>query len=129
MNCSIKQLIEDEYTNDSFIQKTLSLLWNSTWKLKKIMLSECQIWFNKLYYQNHLMIPDHNKLKLKLLHYVHEFTGSECMIQFEGLSQAVTSVNNQRSLKRHIINFWNHCLSWNEDERILLLTLWLNCLV
>lgn len=71
-NCLIKQLIENEYLNDSFIQKMLSLLWNDTQKSKKIMLSECQIQFNWLYYQNCLVVLNHDKLKLKLLHYVHK---------------------------------------------------------
>lgn len=39
---------------------------------KKITLSECEERDGKLYYRGRLAIPNYNKLKLKLLRYVHD---------------------------------------------------------
>jgi hypothetical protein len=39
---------------------------------KKISLSKCKTYGNRLYYRNRLVIPDHDKLKLKLLKHVHD---------------------------------------------------------
>ena len=38
---------------------------------KKISLSECKTYGNRLYYRNRLVIPNHDKLKLKLLKHVY----------------------------------------------------------
>ena len=39
---------------------------------KKISLSKCEACGNRLYYQNHLVIPNYDELKLKLLKYVYD---------------------------------------------------------
>jgi len=41
-------------------------------RFKKISLSKCKACGNRLYYRNRLVIPNYNKLKLKLLKYVHD---------------------------------------------------------
>ena len=69
---STDQIIEDEYPNDDFIQEIMNLIRSGTQRSKKISLSECTIQNNKLYYQDRLIIPDHDELKLKLLRYVHD---------------------------------------------------------
>jgi len=40
--------------------------------LKKISLSEYKARGNRLYYWNRLVVPNYNKLKLKLLKYVYD---------------------------------------------------------
>jgi hypothetical protein len=67
-----EQIIEEEYLNDDFIQETMNLIRKGIRKSKKISLSECTIQNDRLYYQNRLVIPDHDELKLKLLQYVHD---------------------------------------------------------
>jgi hypothetical protein len=49
-NCSVAEIINEEYTTDSFIQDTLELLWNSTQQSKLITLSKCEHRNNRLYY-------------------------------------------------------------------------------
>ena len=71
-NRSTDQIIEDEYPNDDFIQETMNLIRSGTQRSKKISLSECTIRNDKLYYQDRLVIPDHDELKLKLLRYIHD---------------------------------------------------------
>ena len=38
---------------------------------KKIFLNKCETCRNYLYYQNHLIVPDYNELKLKLFEHVY----------------------------------------------------------
>jgi len=40
-------------------------------RFKKISLSKYEAYGNRLYYQNRLVIPNYNKLKLKLLKYIY----------------------------------------------------------
>ena len=67
----IEQIIINKYPNDKFIQKTLKLIQNSIRRSKKISLSEYKTRKNRLYYQNHLVVPDYDELKLKLLKHIH----------------------------------------------------------
>ena len=49
----------------------LKLIQDNIKYLKKISLSEYKAYRNRLYYQNHLVIPNYNKLKLKLLKHIY----------------------------------------------------------
>jgi len=49
----------------------LKLIWDSVRCSKRIFLSECKTYRDRLYYWNCLVIPDYNELKLKLLKYVY----------------------------------------------------------
>jgi hypothetical protein len=49
----------------------LKLIQDSIRRSKKISLSKYKAYRNRLYYRNHLVIPNYNKLKLKLLKYVY----------------------------------------------------------
>jgi len=50
----------------------LKLMQNSIRRSKKISLSKYKACGNRLYYRNRLVIPNYNKLKLKLLKHVHD---------------------------------------------------------
>ena len=70
-------MIEEEYEKDTFIQETLELLRSGKRRSKQISLSECKLRTNKqnqdrLYYRRRLVIPNLDKLKLKLLQYVYD---------------------------------------------------------
>ena len=67
----IEQIIIDEYLNDEFIQETLKLIQDGVRHSKKISLSECKACRNYLYYYNRLIVPDYDKLKLKLFKHVY----------------------------------------------------------
>ena len=69
---STDRIIEDEYPNDDFIQEIMNMIRSGIRRSKKISLSECAIRNDKLYYQDRLVVPDHDELKLKLLRYVHD---------------------------------------------------------
>jgi transposase InsO family protein len=71
-NRTPEQIIEEEYPNDDFIQEIMNLIRSEVRRSRKITLSECTIRDDKLYYQDRLVIPDHDELKLKLLRYVHD---------------------------------------------------------
>jgi HrpA-like RNA helicase len=45
---------------------------NSIRRSKKISLSKCEAYRNRLYYRNRLVIPNYDELKLKLLKHVHD---------------------------------------------------------
>jgi len=45
---------------------------NGIRRSKKISLSKCKAYRNHLYYRNRLVIPNYNKLKLKLLKYIYD---------------------------------------------------------
>jgi hypothetical protein len=49
----------------------LKLMQDSIRRSKKISLSKYKARGNRLYYRNRLVIPNHNKLKLKLLKHVY----------------------------------------------------------
>jgi hypothetical protein len=63
----VDEIINEEYAEDSFIQDTLELLRNGTQRSKLITLSECEHRNNRLYYRGRLVIPNSDKLKVKLL--------------------------------------------------------------
>jgi hypothetical protein len=76
---SIQQIIEEEYQlapngypKDPFIQETLQLLHDSRRRSKTVTLSDCENQDGRLYYQNKLVIPDDDKLKIKILRAVHD---------------------------------------------------------
>jgi len=50
----------------------LKLIWDGVRCSKRISLSECKAYRDHLYYWNCLVIPDYDKLKLKLLEYIHD---------------------------------------------------------
>ena len=68
---SIEQIIIDKYLHDEFIWEMLKLIQNGIRCSKKISLSKYKTCRNYLYYQNHLVVPNYNELKLKLLKHVH----------------------------------------------------------
>ena len=49
----------------------LKLIQDGIRRSKRISLSKYKAYRNRLYYQNRLVIPNYNKLKLKLLKYVY----------------------------------------------------------
>jgi len=49
----------------------LKLIQDGVRRFKKISLSEYKAYRDRLYYQNCLVIPNYNKLKLKLLKHVY----------------------------------------------------------
>ena len=49
----------------------LKLIQDGVRRPKKISLSKYKAYRNRLYYQNYLIIPNYDKLKLKLLKYVY----------------------------------------------------------
>jgi len=67
----IKQIIVNKYPNNEFIQETLKLIQDSVRCSKKIFLSEYKARGERLYYQNRLVVPNHDKLKLKLLKHIY----------------------------------------------------------
>jgi len=73
-NQSIEQIITNKYLYNEFIQETLKLIQDSIRYSKKISLSKCKAHRNYLYYWNHLVVPNYNKLKLKLLKHVHNLS-------------------------------------------------------
>ena len=48
------------------------LIQNNVKRFKRISLSECKAYKDRLYYRNRLVIPNHDKLKLKLFKYIYD---------------------------------------------------------
>jgi hypothetical protein len=69
---STQQIIDDEYDKDAFIKEVLELVRAGARRSKKITLSECEERDGRLYYQDRLVVPDHDELKLKILQHVHD---------------------------------------------------------
>ena len=69
---TVEQIIADEYPTDEFIQETTNLLKSNARKSRKITLAECRIQDDRLYYQDRLVLPDNDELRLKLLRLVHD---------------------------------------------------------
>jgi hypothetical protein len=49
----------------------LKLIQDGVRRFKKISLSKYKTYRDRLYYRNRLVIPNYNKLKLKLLKYIY----------------------------------------------------------
>ena len=61
-----------EYAHDSWIQSILTVIKTDQWQHKKIMLTECKIWNDWLFYQENLVILNSEFLQFKILEFVHD---------------------------------------------------------
>ena len=64
-------LMNYKYAHDSWIQSILIMIKISQWQHKKIMLTECEIWNDWLFYQENLVVLNSEFLWFKILEFAH----------------------------------------------------------
>jgi hypothetical protein len=69
---TIEQIIVDEYPNDEFIRETSKLIRDGAQRSTKITLADCKLREDRLFFQNRLVLPESDELRLKLLRSVHD---------------------------------------------------------
>ena len=74
---NFEDLMNYEYAHDSWIQSILTMIKTSQQQHKKIMLTECEIWNNWLFYQENLIVLNSELLWFKILEFVYDVTVAE----------------------------------------------------
>lgn len=69
---TLEEDIADGYEGDAFIQEILALLRNGSTYSKKITLSECEERNGQLWYQKRLMVPDDERVRLRIVEAHHD---------------------------------------------------------
>ena len=68
---NLDDLMNYKYVHDSWIQSILTVIKTDQWQHKKIMLTECKIWNDWLFYQDNLVILNFKCLWFKILEFAH----------------------------------------------------------
>jgi len=70
----------------------LKLIQNGVRHFKRISLSKCETYKDHLYYQNHLVILNHNELKLKLLKHIYNLLIASYLSQKKNFRTALIKI-------------------------------------
>lgn len=70
-NRPLDNLISEAYEHDPVPQEIINMIKQGAQRCKNITLSECTIVEDRLFYDNHLYVPNHGPLKIKLLQLYH----------------------------------------------------------
>jgi len=74
---NLDNLMNYEYMHDLWIQSILITVKTDQQQHKEIMLAECEIQNNQLFYQNNLIISNFKLLQFKILEFAHDVTIAE----------------------------------------------------
>ena len=69
---NLDNLMNYEYAHDSWIQSILTAIKTSQQQHKKIMLTECEIWNDWLFYWENLIVLNSEFLWFKILEFAHD---------------------------------------------------------
>ena len=83
-------LMNYEYVHDSWIQSILIIVKISQQQHKEIMLTECKLWNNWLFYYNNFIVSNFEFLRFKILEFAHDAAiveHSDCAKIYEIIQQ------------------------------------------
>ena len=58
MKYNLENLLKHEYEHDLWIFKIINTIKNDQWQHKNIILAECEIWNDQLYYKQKMIISN-----------------------------------------------------------------------
>ena len=74
---NLDDLMNYEYVHDLWIQLILIMIKISQWQHKEIMLTECKMWNDWLFYHNNLVVLNFEFLWFKILEFVYDAAVAE----------------------------------------------------
>ena len=111
-------LLEEAYKADPFPSEVIALLLSGKQACNKILLNECEIRNERLYYRNHLFLPNYEELQLYLLQQHQNVLSAGHYGQaktFELVAREYTWFGMRKDVRRYILNC--HVCQWSHTSR------------
>ena len=68
---NLEDLLKHEYEHDLWISEIMNEIKNDQWQHKNIMLAECEIWNDQLYYKQKIIVSNFDILQYKILEFMN----------------------------------------------------------
>ena len=69
---NLDELMDYEYAHNSWIVEITNVIKTGQWQHKDIMLAECELWNDRLYYCDNMIVPNSELLWFKILEFAHD---------------------------------------------------------